>query len=101
MGFALQRAGVTFVVTSAAAAAAAAAAGGGGGGCGGGAIVGKILLHNFRKYFEYKKSTFHFVVMFVSVHLPTILHTFVIPFACPSLVLHHLPIKQISRSCMQ
>lgn len=85
MGFGLHSAGVTVVVTS----AVAAATGGGGGG--GAATVGKILLHNFRKYYEYK-SRFRPVAMFVSIDLPTISHTLlVITFTCQALVLHHLP----------
>ena len=74
-----------------AAAAAAAATTGGGGGGGGSGTVGKILLQNFRKYFEYK-SRFRPVAMFVSTALPTTLHTIlVIMFTCQALVLHHLP----------
>jgi len=92
MGFGLHSAGV--IATSAAATAVAAAAAATGGGDGDGAaaaIVGKILLHNFRKYLEYK-SRFRPVATSVSIDLPTILHTLlVIMLTCQALVLHHLP----------
>jgi hypothetical protein len=55
MRFGLQRVGVTVVTSAAAAATSGGDSVGGGGGGGGddddGAIVGKTLLHNFRKYF--------------------------------------------------
>jgi len=63
MGFGLHIAGVTVVT------AAAAATGGGDGAAA--AIVRMILLHNFRKYLEYKPRL-RPVAMFVSTDLSTV-----------------------------